>query len=104
MKRGVMRELMVAAGSLLAAMALTGCEGGTSMIAPEKPAVATSAHGRVMGGQQPITGASIYLYAAGAGGYGGAATSLLTASAGKAAGISRERSARCSRESLPAEQ
>jgi hypothetical protein len=73
---------MVAASTLLAAMALTGCEGGTSMIAPEKPVVATSAHGRVMGGQQPITGASIYLYAAGAGGYGGAATSLLTASAG----------------------
>ncbi len=90
MKRGVMRGVMrgmkrgsiVAASTLLAAVALAGCEGGTSMIAPEKPAVATSAHGRVMGGQQPITGASIYLYAAGAGGYGGAVASLLTSSAG----------------------
>jgi len=78
----VKRSWIEAAVTVLAAAALTGCEGGTSMIAPEKPAVATSAHGRVMGGQQPITGASIYLYAAGAGGYGGAATSLLTASAG----------------------
>ena len=77
-----MRGWTVAVSTLLAAMALTGCEGGTSMIAPESPAVATSAHGRLMGGQQPIAGASIYLYAAGASGYGGAATSLLTASAG----------------------
>jgi hypothetical protein len=63
-------------------VALAGCDGGTSMIAPERPAIAASAHGRVMGGQQPITGASIYLYAAGAGGYGGAAASLLTSSTG----------------------
>ena len=71
-------------GVALASLALTGCEGGNSMIAPLNPAVvvSASAHGRVMGGQQPITGASIYLYAAGAGGYGSAATSLLTSSAG----------------------
>jgi NHL repeat len=70
------------ASILLAAIALTGCEGGTSMIAPQNPAAPASAHGRVMGGQQPVTGASIYLYAAGAAGYGSGASSLLTASAG----------------------
>jgi hypothetical protein len=71
-----------AAGVVLAAVALAGCDGGTSMIAPENPDAAAGAHGRVMGGQQPVTGASIYLYAAGAGGYGSASASLLTASAG----------------------
>jgi NHL repeat len=73
-----------AAVSVLAAAALAGCEGGTSMIAPQNPITAApvSAHGRVMGGQQPITGTSIYLYAAGAGSYGSAASSLLTSSAG----------------------
>jgi NHL repeat len=78
------RGWIEAAGIALAALALTGCEGGTSMIAPQNPVTASSAgvHGRVMGGQQPITGASIYLYAAGASGYGSAAASLLTASAG----------------------
>lgn len=73
-----------AAVGVLVAVAMTGCEGRTSMIAPHSPTIAApaSAHGRVMGGQQPITGASIYLYAAGAGGYGSAAASLLTSSTG----------------------
>jgi hypothetical protein len=75
---------ILAAGSALAAVALTGCQGGTSMIAPQNPAItaAASARGRVIGGQQSVSGASVYLYAAGAGGYGSAASSLLTSSAG----------------------
>ena len=75
---------IAAAGVVLMAVVLSGCEGGTSMLAPENPIplAAASAHGRVMGGQQPISGASIYLYAAGAGGYGSAASSLLTRSTG----------------------
>jgi hypothetical protein len=79
-----MRRSWIQTGALLAAAALTGCDGGTSMLAPHTPVITapTSAHGRVMGGQQPVTGASIYLYAAGAGGYGSAAASLLTSSAG----------------------
>ena len=73
-----------AAGTVFVALALTGCEGGGSMIAPHNPWIVTpaSVNGRVMGGQQPITGASIYLYAAGASGYGSAAASLLTSSTG----------------------
>jgi hypothetical protein len=38
--------------------------------------------GVVYGGQQPIVGARIYLFAAGTGGYGTASTSLLTSAAG----------------------
>jgi streptogramin lyase len=34
-------------------------------------------HGKAYGGQQPVAGAHVYLYAAGTGGYGTAATSLL---------------------------
>jgi hypothetical protein len=54
------------------------------MLTPHNPVTTTSvsAHGRVMGGQQGISAASIYLYAAGASGYGSAAASLLTSSAG----------------------
>jgi hypothetical protein len=36
--------------------------------------------GRVHGGQQPVSGSAIQLYAAGAGGYGSAGTALLTTS------------------------
>jgi NHL repeat len=70
--------------TLLAAVALTGCDGGTAMVAPHNPSIAAplSAHGRIMGGQQPISGASIYLYEAGTAGYGSAATSMLTSSTG----------------------
>ena len=70
----------MAAGVACTALALAGCEGGSSLIAPQNRA--TGAQGRVMGGQQPVNGASIYLYAAGAGGYGSAASSLLTSAAG----------------------
>lgn len=38
-------------------------------------------HGKAYGGQQPVAGAHVYLYAAGTGGYGTAATSLLTSAA-----------------------
>ena len=38
--------------------------------------------GRVMGGQQPITSANVYLLAAGATAYGGASVSLLTSGSG----------------------
>ena len=37
----------------------------------------TALHGRVHGGQNPISGANVYLYAVSAGGYGNASTSLL---------------------------
>ncbi len=56
------------------ALALTGCMGGTmgthSIPAPA-PDAGVAIQGRVHGGQQPITGAHVYLFAANTTGYGG---------------------------------
>jgi len=57
---------------------LTGC--ALSPTATPTPANGAAIQGMVHGGQQPIAGASVYLYAAGTGGYGTASTSLLTSS------------------------
>ncbi|MES2392862.1 MAG: NHL repeat-containing protein [Acidobacteriota bacterium] len=71
-------------GATLAAFALAGCAGGdfgTSVSATAASGMAL--HGNVHGGQQPVTGAHVYLFAAGATGYASASTSLLsTAAAG----------------------
>ena len=55
---------------------LTGCAG----LQPSSPLQQPGARlqGQVFGGQQPITGAHIYLFAAGTTGYGSASESLLT--------------------------
>jgi len=58
---------------------LTGCSMSSSTISTAAP-VSGSAHviqGLVHGGQQPVTGANLYLYATGNSGYGSASTSLL---------------------------
>jgi hypothetical protein len=58
---------------------LSGCS-----VAPFTTPVKTSSvsgaaiQGRVFGGQNPISGAKVYLYAVGSGGYGGSSTSLLS--------------------------
>jgi hypothetical protein len=61
-----------------AAVALTGCalSSSTSVIAPVTPVAAVPAviTGTVFGGQQPISGATIQLYAAGGSNYGVGAT------------------------------
>jgi hypothetical protein len=66
---------------------LTGC--GMNSIAsqnlPSSPGgglpitAATSPHGEAFGGQQPVSGMSLQLYAAGSGGYGSAASTLFAA-------------------------
>jgi len=70
------------AGGLMA-LVLTGCGTGPAgplqTTAPVTPAVA-KVTGRVHGGQQPVSGAAIRLYTPGTGGYGTAATSMLTGS------------------------
>jgi hypothetical protein len=65
-------------------LGLTGCS--TSFTPSTNLAAAQGAtiQGKTFGGQQPITGMKVYLYAAGAGGYGTAATSLLTSAANTA--------------------
>ena len=63
-------------------LGLTGC-GEISGISASSAATGMTAEaglqGRVHGGQQPISGSEIYLYAAGAAGYGQGATSILGA-------------------------
>ena len=68
------RRFSVAA--LIALLFLAGCGGGSRGL----PRAGAVLRGIVHGGQQPVSGASIQLYAAGATGYGSAATPLLTAS------------------------
>ena len=61
------------------ALLLSGCSGVP--VAPPietNPVSGVALRGIVHGGQQPIAGAHVYLYAATTGGYGGASNSLLT--------------------------
>jgi hypothetical protein len=65
--------------ALAASLALTGCSGLTTA-SPSGPIAIANASltGKAYGGQQPIAGASIYLYAAGTTGYSAANTNILT--------------------------
>ncbi len=65
-----------ALSSALGASLLTGCAGMTTTSSPDAlPGV--TFNGSVHGGQQPVTGAHVYLFAAGTSGYGSASASLL---------------------------
>ena len=57
---------------------LSGCSANfvSSPVVPEQVPIG-NIHGTVHGGQAPVSGAQIYLYAAGTGGYGTTATSLI---------------------------
>src|ERR1700722_10181663 len=62
-------------------IALTGC--GTNSIGTLSPVappiiLATAPHGEAFGGQQPVSGMTLQLYAAGSSGYGSAATPLFS--------------------------
>jgi hypothetical protein len=72
-----MRFSAVLSFSALATITLlTGC--ALTNTATPGTSVGPLLKGNVHGGQQPVTGANIYLLAAGTSGYGGAATSLIT--------------------------
>ena len=73
------RPAMTAAAAAVSLASMTGCGiGSTSASAP--PVVPGAAlHGRANGGEQPIIGATIQLYAAGSAGYGSAAQSRIAA-------------------------
>jgi hypothetical protein len=62
-----------------AAVALTGCGGMATGISIPTAVAGAAIQGRVMGGQQPVVGATVQLYAVGTGGYGTASTLLSTA-------------------------
>ncbi len=61
-----------------ATLIATGCSGGFSTSSAPVSVVGVNMHGSVHGGQQPVTGASLQLYAANQTGYGAAAFPLLT--------------------------
>lgn len=69
--------------AVLCALLLAGCSGvpvATRVEASPVPGV--SLKGIVHGGQQPISGAHVYLYQAGTGGYAGGSQSMLTSATG----------------------
>ncbi len=73
----VAARLFVGAAIFGTIAALTGCS-GMMMTAGNLPAAAgTGLHGTAKGGQQPLTGARVYLFAAGATGYASVSPSLL---------------------------
>jgi hypothetical protein len=77
-----LRHLFVAAATL-SFVALTGCTlGNTAATATPTATLLGTIQGKAFGGNQPIVGMQIYVYAAGTGGYGGASQSLLTSFSG----------------------
>ncbi len=69
---------LVLTGSLAGALLLSGCGGVASVSAPDASVAGVTLRGAVHGGQQPVVGATIQLYATGSTGYGSAATALIT--------------------------
>jgi IPT/TIG domain/NHL repeat len=81
-------EMRVPTLALLASAVLlvSGCSTvpvATTTQTPGGAAPGMMLRGKVHGGQQPVAGASVYLFAAGTGGNGNGSSSLLTAGAGK---------------------
>jgi len=76
------KRLRLVSAGLLAAVMMSGCSIGHTDAASAAAGDATtppaSLSGRAMGGQQPITGASVVLYAVNGTTSGGASTSLMT--------------------------
>jgi len=67
----------------LGGLIFSGCSGAPVLKSPPSshPISGLALHGKVHGGQNPIAGASVYLYAANITGYGNASVSLLTSGA-----------------------
>ena len=74
-RKGRSGQIGIAAALGLALAALSGCDLSHSPAASVQ--LGTALHGQVRGGQQPVSGASIVLYAAGAAGDGAGSTNLL---------------------------
>jgi len=73
-----MSRRLVLFSSVLVVAGCTGAPVMTTNTTQTEQAQGTALRGRVHGGQQPIVGAKVYLYAADATGYGKASDSLLT--------------------------
>lgn len=74
------RNMMAAVAISAAALLMTGCAGFSAKTATDTPMAGPALHGSVFGGRQPISGATLTLYAANNTGttYGAANTNLLT--------------------------
>jgi protocatechuate 3,4-dioxygenase beta subunit len=75
-----MRNSLAFAIALCASLYLSGCSTAPMLTTTSTPAnqvQGAALHGRVHGGQNPISGARVYLYAVDATGYGNASDSLL---------------------------
>jgi len=70
------RASLSLAAATLSALALAGCGSGNIIPVPTQ-IQGMALHGTVHGGQQPVFGATIQLYAVGTSGYGSAATPLI---------------------------
>jgi hypothetical protein len=80
-----LRQVLFAT-TICTAACLQGCSMGDIALSGPAPVAAAHISGSVHGGQQPITNATIGLYAVGTAGYGSAAASLLTAGVTSGAG------------------
>jgi hypothetical protein len=76
----MMRNVLLLAVLSLTGFFLSGCSADFNTVTPSPAGI--SIQGRVYGGQQPVVGAKVYLYAAGTGGYGTASASMLTTAGG----------------------
>lgn len=73
--------MRLAFAALSLSSVLVGCSGNSTGPDPLAMAPGGTLRGTLRGGQQPIVGAHVYLFAAGTGGYGTASVSLLNSSA-----------------------
>lgn len=63
---------------LTSVLLLSGCSANFGNVANSPTQVTTQLRGEIHGGQQPVAGAHVFLFAANPGGYGQSSTSLLT--------------------------
>ena len=73
--------LLQTAASIALLATLTGCAGFTTTATPS-PIAGASFRGSVHGGQQPVSGAQIFLLSANTSSYGGGSSSILTSGPG----------------------
>jgi hypothetical protein len=78
-QQGIVAKLVLVTTLSCIGLMATGCSTvNVQGSAAATPLAAVKLSGRLQGGQQPVSGASIQLYAAGTSGYGAASTPLLT--------------------------
>jgi len=82
MKTSRLLFLLTSLAGSLSTLGLSGCSANFGSVSSDPVETAVHIQGLVHGGQQALSGAHIYMYAAGATGYGSASTSLLTSATG----------------------